>query len=77
MEMTLSEFGEESISKDFRREGLLEADQTRRDFHPHPTPKFAFKKTQLFPSAGLVGNVLNASPTTVNFSMSQPGSPGS
>jgi len=58
-------------------EDLLEADETRRDFHSHPTPKFAFKETQLFPSAGSAGNVSNASPTTVNFSMSQPGSPGS
>ena len=61
-------------------EGILDADETRRDFHPHATPKFAFKKTQVFPSFGnhgSVGNISNVSPTTANFSMSQPESPGS
>ena len=72
-------------------EGLLDADETRRDLHLHPTPTFIFKKsqtqTQTFPPSplagnhgkehGSIGNVSSVSPTTVNFSMSQPGSPGS
>ena len=69
-------------------EGLLDADSTRRDFHPHSSPTFVFKKsqtpTQAFPLAGNYGNgtasngnISSVSPTTVNFSMSQPGSPGS
>ena len=61
-------------------EGLLDADETRRDFYPQPPPS---RKAQTFPSVGNrgrdtpVGNVSNISPTTANFSMSQPGSPGS
>ena len=61
-------------------EGLLDGDETRRNFHPHPSPKFVFEKAQPFLPTGKdtsVGNVSNASPTTANFSMSQPGSPGS
>ena len=61
-------------------EGLLDADETRRDFRPHPSPGFVFEKAQPFPPTGKdasVGNISNASPTTANFSMSQPGSPGS
>lgn len=64
-------------------EGLLDADETRRDICPHP-PK---NETQIFlppPTSGgnhrkgaSVGNISNISPTTANFSMSQPGSPGS
>ena len=58
-------------------EGLLDADETRRSFYPKPLPS---RKAQTFPSVetgGSVGNVSNVSPTTANFSMSQPGSPGS
>ena len=73
-------------------EGLLGADETRRDLRPHPTPTSILKKsqgqTQIFPPTtplagnhgrenGSIGNVSSISPTTVNFSMSQPGSPGS
>ena len=70
-------------SPDSDDEGLLDADETRRDFRPDPSPTFTFKKTQVFPSVGRhgkdasVGNISSASPTTVNFSMSQPESPGS
>ena len=69
-------------------EGFLEADETRRDLRPHPSPTFVFNKstTQIFPPPSSaegheedasVGNVSNVTPTTANFSISQPGSPGS
>ncbi|KAF9647361.1 hypothetical protein BDM02DRAFT_3188027 [Thelephora ganbajun] len=64
-------------------EGSLGEDETRRDLRPHPSPTFIFKKTQTSPHVAnhgkdvSTGNVSNVSPTTVNFSMSQPGSPGS
>lgn len=65
-------------------EGLLDADETRRDLRPESSQTFVFKKTptQTFPLGNhgkdvSLGNVPDVSPTTVNFSMSQPGSPGS
>ena len=65
-------------------EGLLDADSTRRDIRPEPSQTSAFKKTQAQTfSLGnhgkdvSLGNVPSISPTTANFSMSQPGSPGS
>ena len=70
-------------------EGLLDADETRRDLCSHRPSAFILSKskTQIFPPPPTpggdhrkdpsVGAVLNVSPTTVNFSMSQPGSPGS
>ena len=57
-------------------EGLLDADSTRRDIRPEISQTFVFKKTQVQTQVS-VGNVPDISPTTVNFSMSQPGSPGS
>ena len=70
-------------------EGLLDADGTRRDFRSHLPPTFTLneRKTRTFPPPPTpgrshakdppAGNVPNISPTTANFSMSQPGSPGS
>lgn len=71
-------------------EGLLDADETRRDLRPHPPSTFIFDKSKarIFPQppptlggnhgkGALAGNLSNVSPTTANFSMSQPGSPGS
>lgn len=67
-------------------EGLLDADETRRDPRPHPLSKFILNTSgaRIFPTSGgdhgkdpLAGNISNLSPTTANFSMSQPGSPGS
>jgi hypothetical protein len=70
-------------------EGLLDADETRRDLRPHlPSTYTLSSRAQILspppissgnhgkdaPSALTVSNI---SPTTVNFSMSQPGSPGS
>jgi hypothetical protein len=67
-------------------EGPLDADSTRRDLRPQPSPAFAPKKAQartwIFPAeshrrGASVGTVPNISPTTADFSMSQPESPGS
>ena len=61
-------------------EAFRDADSTRRDLRPQPSP-FKKSKAQTFPSSlgrdTPVGNISNISPTTANFSMSQPGSPGS
>ena len=66
-------------------EGLLDADETRREISIRPPATFIFSKSksQNFPQSltsgkdTSAGTVLNISPTTANFSMSQPGSPGS
>lgn len=60
-------------------DGLYDADDTRRDIHPQPSMTFVFKKnqTQTQTLSPLAGDVSNISPTTANFSMSQPESPGS
>ena len=56
-------------------------DLTRRDLHLQPSQTFVFQKAQsqaqIFLPGGNHGNAPNISPTTVNFSISQPGSPGS
>lgn len=51
-------------------EGLLDADLTRRDLGLQPSQPFVFQKASH-------GNLSSISPTTVTFSVSQPGSPGS
>ena len=61
-------------------EGLLDADSTRRDIRPQSSQTPTFRtQSRIFPGGnhGSLGNVSNISPTTANFSMSQPGSPGS
>ena len=64
-------------------DGPLDADETRRGLRPQPPAKSSFNAQVFPPSDGnhgkdtLAGTASNVSPTTVNFSMSQPGSPGS
>ena len=62
-------------------EGRLDTDTTRRDLHPRSSQTVLFQKSQsqsqVFLPGGNHGSVSNISPTTVNFSISQPGSPGS
>ena len=68
-------------------EGFPDPDETRRDLRPHPSLSSTLNKgkTQILPLSPSgnhekdtsLGNVSTISPTTVNFSMSQPGSPGS
>ena len=56
-------------------------DLTRHDLHLQPSQTFVLQKAQsqaqIFLPGGNHGNAPNISPTTVNFSISQPGSPGS